>query len=341
VPERFPHILNDYLATILDVRFARKSKIKALRRTIATQARIIEDQSRTSEALALFPAAARLRRMAWETRARIDARLHAGETVDVIDIIAGFLGDLPLPTDTSRKTVLISGYARVGKSIISKLICLQTPLLYIPYDEFHPIYNVADPVLRNRIERTLLEMLLARYPAGALIEGFHLINGTIASVESMATRLSRHGNMSLFLLGNAETTVAEKADALRRYQETCCCWTTTDPDWDDVSTRVEDSIAQSRMLRTLATEIDACYHDIDPTRFQESVRRISMAIMDGTAPNRARFPVDIKTKPGGRLPRPANVDVASFKAASFKIVRPLAKSVRARAKKAPSRGPLP
>lgn len=176
-----------------------------------------------------------------------------------------------------RRSVLISGLGRVGKTILARDLAGRYGYHFLTTDHaLGYFFAIADDAERLRFREWFYSSIIERWPNGLIIEGddFILKNRvTYAKTDHKvdigpAASISERFGIEVFLLGNAEVSAEEKIRAFEAYSSQAECWT---PELRDVRTYALWSIRVSAKLRSLADGDRIRYVEIDPKDFDASI----------------------------------------------------------------------
>lgn len=91
--------------------------------------------------------------------------------------VARLVQKVRLGTEFTAKSVVITGFARSGKSLLAETLARSPPYTHIPLDMVKEIYwNIEDNDLRNSTRLVVPNTLLNRSPRGPVIEGDDLFH---------------------------------------------------------------------------------------------------------------------------------------------------------------------
>lgn len=176
-----------------------------------------------------------------------------------------------------RRSVLISGLGRVGKTILARQLADRYGYHYLTTDHaLDYFFAIVDDAERLRFRERFYSSIIERWPNGLIIEGddFILKNRvTYAKTDheidiGPAVTVSERFGIEVFLLGNSDVSAEEKIRAFEAYSSQAECWT---PELRDVRTYALWSIRVSTRLRSLADDDRIRYVEIDPKDFDASI----------------------------------------------------------------------
>jgi hypothetical protein len=128
---------------------------------------------------------------------------------------------------------LISGFGRVGKSRLARLLASKYQYKHFKLDEIKLRLKGAT-TRQDKIDmlESYCTKLLNEHPKGIILEGNGLIllpkelDPSDRSLDaSLVSRLCHQTNCHVFLLGNADCDFVEKREAIRNYGMKHNCWT--------------------------------------------------------------------------------------------------------------------
>jgi hypothetical protein len=211
----------------------------------------------------------------WKGAYRVCFRLGLNEQAARFAARA-FTAGLRKPAN-GRRSALISGLGRVGKTILARQLADRFGYHYLTTDHaLDYFFAIADDAERLRFRERFYSSIIERWPNGLIIEGddFILKNRVKYAktdheidIEPAVTVSERFG-IEVFLLGNADVSPEEKIRAFEAYSSQADCWT---PELRDVRTYALWSIRVSTRLRSLADGDRIHYVEIDPQGFDESI----------------------------------------------------------------------
>jgi hypothetical protein len=178
-----------------------------------------------------------------------------------------------------RRSVLISGLGRVGKTILARQLADRYGYQYLTTDDaLDYFFAIPDDAERLRFRERFYASIVQRWPTGLVIEGddFILKNRvryakTDHEIDiGPAVTIARRFGTEVFLLGNVDVSAEDKIRAFQEYSSQAECWT---PELRDVRTYALWSIRVSTTLRDLADGERIHYVEIDPGDFNGSIAR--------------------------------------------------------------------
>lgn len=204
--------------------------------------------------------------------------------------VQGLVGSLPVMPHTQRRSVVITGYARSGKTLLADRLERKYGFAHIELDSLKKAYySIGDDRTRKSIREGLLHGLLSRFPSGVVLEGDDLIslnrgeNGGMLPFSLLLLRqLQEEHQVKCYVVGNAKATVQHKEAGLRRFRDSGKCWTEKKPSWRDLESRARKHINHSRELLALADACNLRFLELDPARFHESLERAAIEIARDT-----------------------------------------------------------
>jgi hypothetical protein len=176
-----------------------------------------------------------------------------------------------------RRSVLISGLGRVGKTILARQLADRYGYHYLTTDHaLDYFFAIADDAERLRFRERFYTSIIERWPDGLIIEGDDFILKNRVKYAKTdheidigpAVTVSERFGIEVFLLGNADASADEKIRAFEAYSSRAECWT---PELRDVHTYALWSIRVSTRLRSLADGDRIRYVEIDPKDFDASI----------------------------------------------------------------------
>lgn len=204
----------------------------------------------------------------------------------VFEALKDCVCNLPIKGDGGRKSCLITGRARTGKTIISTALARSHGFALVSLDQLRDIYlQVKDASLRDEMRQFILDELFGLFPEGVIVEGDDLIyvnrdlgnDSNNLSLDFCGSLADRH-KIKCFVVGNADAGVDAKATALRNYQQTGKCWTVDSPRWNDLPARAAELIEDSQRLRAMAPAHDITYIEMDVINFDLAVKNAAEKI---------------------------------------------------------------
>ncbi|KAB7738702.1 hypothetical protein F2P47_15685 [Parvibaculum sedimenti] len=209
-----------------------------------------------------------------------------GAREQILEALGDCIREFPINGDGGRKSCLITGRARTGKTIISTALARSHGFALISLDQLRDIYlQVEDASLRDEMRQLILDELFSRFPEGVIVEGDDLIyvnrdlgnDSSNLSLDFCGSLASRH-KIKCFVVGNADAGVDAKVTALRNYQQTGKCWTVKSPRWKDLPARAVELIEDSQRLRAMAPAHDITYIEMNVIDFDLSVKNAAEKI---------------------------------------------------------------
>lgn len=131
-------------------------------------------------------------------------------------------------------SVIITGYARVGKSIIANKVAEASGLSVLPVDTLRTVYDGLTSRLKHKTKNRFYCELVKRFPKGIILEGFDLLineDGDSGETENtysldLLVCIQKNSTPNIYLLGNKDATIDNKAQGLIEYRTNARCWTT-------------------------------------------------------------------------------------------------------------------
>lgn len=189
----------------------------------------------------------------------------------------------PIVRTNHVPSLILSGWCRVGKTSLAQRLCRSNSLCYLPLDPFSAIYQrIKDDVTRQFVKQTLVRELLTRYPTGIILDGDDLVFDNYLRSDDRPKptldflhELSLEHPVKIYLIGNAQDTLTEKIDGIKRYRSKHPCWTLNSQAWgeDMLEERAKEIISASQLLRDQSNSTNLTYIDIQSSSFQHSVVR--------------------------------------------------------------------
>jgi hypothetical protein len=182
----------------------------------------------------------------------------------------------------SFKTLIITGYPRVGKSIISKELSGELGGVIIKTDILREIYwDIKDDKKRDYIRKNLIRTIIEQYPYNLIIEGDDFISKNRSRVSSLEPfsldllkQLKLKYKIEVYLIGNKGSGVDEKLIGLNTFRSEGECWTLSNAKYnnhDNLKNLANASIEASKSLWELSNENDLNYIDISTNNFNNDI----------------------------------------------------------------------
>jgi hypothetical protein len=179
----------------------------------------------------------------------------------------------------ARRSALISGLGRVGKTILARRLAERYGYQVLTTDHaLDYFFAIPDDAERLRFRERFYASIVGAWPAGLLVEGDDFILRNRARYAKTdheidigpARVLAERFGIDIFLLGNTDITAEDKIRAFETYSAVAECWT---PELRDVRKYALWSIRVSRTLRGLADGERIHYVEIDCDDFEGSIAR--------------------------------------------------------------------
>ncbi len=181
--------------------------------------------------------------------------------------------------------LVLGGCVRSGKTILAQRLAADMACPFLPGDWLRRLYwSVEEQARRNRLRRRILRGLLENVPGGLITEGVDLVlrnqpsrGGGGKPSMRLLRRIRQEGLAEVAVVGNADTSVADKVRALEAWRATGNCWTTGAAhaeryaDTAALEKLARGTIERSRVLREKAEAADIPYLEIRPDAFEADI----------------------------------------------------------------------
>jgi len=191
-----------------------------------------------------------------------------------------------------NRSVLVVGYRQTGKSAVSDLLGKNGGFYVIPLDRLRLAWDyIEEPETQRQVKVRVCTEVLNRSKGNVVLEGDSLLysywrpGSLFPSVSlDLISSIKRITECEIYFVGNSETSIEEKLDAIEKHRdENASCWTNSLDD-EERSRIAEESLAISKILRDNASKYSALYYEVNPQKFEESLNSVATDIM-----NRKRF----------------------------------------------------
>lgn len=214
------------------------------------------------------------------TKPTSETKAHIKQLID------RFARQAPIQAKNGCPSVIITGYARSGKSLLAEKLAQAHGYHHIHLDMLTRLYyDIEDDQLRLYARLILLNSLLHRFPTGVVIEGDDLISrnrsrhrGMLPFSLATLEELQCGHDIFAYVVGNANASPEAKVESFRRFQETGRCWTSKRSHWNDLEARAREYISYNRELLILADRANIPFIEIDPADFEASLSDNALAI---------------------------------------------------------------
>ena len=196
------------------------------------------------------------------TKAQVDAFLAALS----VNIAKMAPPDLP--------SVLITGAMRCGKTLVAQNVCARTGMVHLPSDRLRAVtYHLTTGVERARLIRYIYKRILLTHPTGLVLEGtVFLDDGVTLPIWA------RRRGFPVFAIGYARANVNAKARSMIAFRKGNECWTKDRLSDQELRRMARKIIGRSRDIRDFCATNDMVYLDLDSSRFNDELRRVSRTI---------------------------------------------------------------
>lgn len=183
----------------------------------------------------------------------------------------------------SIPSLIISGWARTGKTTLASQLCRSTGMGCLSLDQFSAVYEgIRDEKTRSFIRSTLIKALICRFPVGIILEGSNLVfdnyyRSYSRPVPSLSLLHSLYTEycMRVYIIGNTQDSIDEKMAAIKLFRQRHECWTSKSLAWanNNLDERVREVFQASQNFLSLAQINGLHYIDIQSNDFSGSIVR--------------------------------------------------------------------
>ena len=214
------------------------------------------------------------------------AQVKAGDLDAAADAILVALQETaPAAPPDASKSLVLGGCMRSGKTILAQRLAHELACPFLPGDWLRRLYwSIEDGARRNRLRRRILWRILQTAQGGLITEGidYALRNqgprgGGGKPSMRLLRRIRRAGRAEVAVVGNADTSVADKVRALEAWRATGNCWTTGAAhagryaEAAALEKLARNTIERSRVLREKAEAAGIAYLEIRPDAFEADI----------------------------------------------------------------------
>lgn len=198
-----------------------------------------------------------------------------------------------------KRNCLITGPARVGKTLLAQRLAERTGTVALSLDIIREVFwHLRDDARRAQARRVLFEGLLEAFPGRLVLESDDLVclnrsdrNPAYDPLSlDLAAEWQRRGLARVCVVGCADSSPEQKLGALESWRAKGKCWTETHPAFaaETGLLRLADEIVQtSRTLRDLSRAQGLSYIELGSDDFSGSLEaaviRIATELGPGTA----------------------------------------------------------
>lgn len=180
------------------------------------------------------------------------------------------------------KTTIITGFPRVGKSIIANKLSERFRAYVLKVDQVRKIYwEEKNDLKRQEIRKKILSRIIELFPMGLIIEGDEFISenryvkrGTRPLSLDFLEFMKNRYDMKVCVIGNRSTTIKEKTSAIKTHRKLGECWTLNDENYvneENIASLAKKTVEVSFILANIASEKGIAYYDINPEIFFKDV----------------------------------------------------------------------
>lgn len=213
----------------------------------------------------------------------ISSMIRRGNLDGAVDVMVDqVISNYELQFDSSGKekgkNIVITGYPRVGKSLIANKLSGTGKWVLVSMDQFRrPYWESTDPMVRIYVRINFILKLVMKLDKGLLLEGDELLTVNRASFNGIHPITSSYFSLlrgllgfNCFVVGNALCSVDEKVKGMENWARSEKCWAV---DKGSVNKVAEDSIRFSREVKDYFMDSDVIYIDISPENFDADVEK--------------------------------------------------------------------
>lgn len=207
----------------------------------------------------------------------------------LIKIIGILINDV---NESKFRSIIISGYPRVGKSILSEKLSNKFNGTLLKTDALRKIYwEIEDGGRRQKVRENLYNEIIKNYPHNLIVEGDDFISEN-RSIDSalkpysldLISQLKDTYDIEACVIGNKETSVNDKVSGLKEFRSEGDCWTLKNAKYKkskNLQNLAKGTVEASKSLWYLSEKSNVIYFEIRSINFNEDISTALEKISNG------------------------------------------------------------
>lgn len=193
-----------------------------------------------------------------------------------IDAIIRSLARRAGKQDALKRSVLLLGPCRIGKTTIAKSVSSEGYHVHVPLDSLQIVCRKCPEIAQGYGDLTsIVEVILQKMPQGLIMEGV---------LDCEAAEIAKISDHAQIVFVGDTGPYRERAEAIMAYRNRRWCWTNRDlPEDEDILALARRISDRSHDLQTASHEANACFISLRASHADEDIHRAGRIISSLTS----------------------------------------------------------